>query len=268
MTKQELTDYWQGLTKEANLPDDKAKAVLEVLSDEAVSEAFTKGFRTAPEYNRGLDKNRADWEEKLTAAEETKARLTKWYNETAEPAYKQNAAGVAELKRYIDRYGTLDDSTNGAEAASTNGNPTKDVLTRAELEEMLKSRDQAVSSVVKQAMRISTEHVKRFDEPLSNEALAEVEGLVTEHGISLADAYERWTAPRIKEQETEALKAKFEKEKAEAVADALSKHNLPVETKAPEHNIFFNPDKPDSTMSADEQARHQRDEFAAGWNQG
>ena len=63
------------------------------------------------------------------------------------------------------------------------------------------------------------------------------------------------------------MKDQFEKEKAEAVRDALSKHNLPVENKAPEHNTFFNPDKIDETLTPAEKDRHSREEFASGWNE-
>lgn len=267
-----LTEYWQELVKDSDIPKEKADAILEALGDESVSKTFQKGFRTQPEFSRGLDKNRADWEGKLTAAEQSKEAVIKWHHDTAMPEYRQNQAGVAKLQQYIDRYGLLEDgSSNDADASSTNGKIPKDALTRRELEGLLTERedkrDQRVSAALKQVMRVSTAHMKRFGEELTDEALTEVETIVTEKGISLSDAYDQWTAPRIKEQETDALKAKFEKEKAEAVRDALSKHNLPVENREPQHHTFFNPAEIDKTMDADQRDRNSRNEFAAGWNE-
>ncbi len=268
MTKQELTEYWQELAKDSVIPKEKLDAVLEALGDESVSKAFQKGFQTQSEFSRGLDKNRTDWEEKLTASEETKARMVKWYNETAEPAFKQNQAGVAELKRYIDKFGTLDENSDtGADPSPTNGAPQKDAFTRSEFEESMKARDRNIEAVMKNAMVVSAKHLKEFDEYLTPEQIAEVEKVVVDTGLPLDKAYDTWTAPRREQQKIDALEAKHKVELEQVRVDTLSKHNLPVENREPKEHIFFNPAEIDKTVDADQGDRNSRNEFAAGWNE-
>lgn len=261
----ELTEYWQELAKKAGVPDDRAKVIMEALSDEAVSKAFTEGFRTSPEYNRGLDKNKSEWEGKLTESQQKAEQLEKWYKEQANPAYEENLKGISTLKKYQEQYGPLDDNT-----PVNNGNdPPKNVLTREQLEEELSNRDSRFVDFTKQAMLISSDYTHRFKERLTQEDLDKLEQVALKEGIPLARAYESWTAPRIREQEIEATNVKHKKETEEAVRDALSQHNLPVDGKPREHHPFFNTSKIEGEPPSDADKRsHSRDAFLKAWGEG
>ena len=159
--------YWQELAKKAGLPEEKAKAVLEALGDEAVAKAFNEGFKALPDYSRDLDRVRD--ETKASTAATVKGEYDKWYQETALPAYQANLQGVETLKKYQATYGPLDDAA--ANAASNGNRPNPDVLTKKEFEEALRSRDQMYVNLTKTATRIATDYYHRFKEPLDVDAV-------------------------------------------------------------------------------------------------
>lgn len=263
MTAQEIAAYWQELAKKAGVPEERVKAVVEALSDETVSKAFAEGFLTQPEYNRGLDKNKSEWESKVQEASAQAVKLNDWYEKEAKPAYEQNLHGIDTLKKYQELYGALD----GTGDSKTNGDPPKDVLTRTELNEELRKRDQNVVDLTKTAMRISSDYTNRFKEPMSEEKLNELEKLAVDNSIPLGKAYEMWIAPRVNTMEREALEAKYEKKTVEAVADALSQHNLPVGSAAPEYHPFFNRDKVEGELSEVDKRSRSKEAFTKGWNE-
>ena len=104
MKVDELTSYWQELASKAGLDTTQIKAVAETLGDERVAKVFTEGFRSAPEFSRGLDKQRTEWEQKVNDSDQKVSQLTNWYETEAKPAYEQNLRGVQSLQRYQELY--------------------------------------------------------------------------------------------------------------------------------------------------------------------
>ncbi len=265
MTKDEMTEYWQGLANKAGLSDDQTQAVVASLSDEAVAKTFTDGFRSAPEYNKGLDANRADYNTKAADADKRATELTNWYNTEAKPAYEQNLQGVSTLQKYQELYGALDDDTAKVKPAAQ---PDKQVnaVTREELDKVMHQRGQETVALMKSATLMGGDYAHRFKKPLSEEQINEVEKVAVDNGLSLGKAYDMWVAPAIHKQETDALEVKHKKDTEEAVRDALSQHNLPVDSTQPDHP-FFNPPKQegDGKSTPAEAQQHSKSAFLNGW---
>jgi hypothetical protein len=269
MKVDEIAGYWQELAKKSGLNEDQTKKVLEALGDEPVAKAFTENFRTASEFSSGLDKERAAVTERLTAAEQKAAVLEEWYEKEAKPAFERNLQGVSSLQQYQELYGPLD-GTAPLTATPNNGNqPPMNAVTREELEEMFRQQSARTVDLTKAALIIGGDYQHRFKKPLSSEELAELETSAVENRLPLDKAYEMWIAPKVAEQEREALTAKFEKEKEDAVRDALSQHNLPVDNKPPEHHPFFHPEKAegdeDKGENAFEAKQKSKSAFLSSW---
>lgn len=254
-----LREYWQGIAKKAGLTDDEAKAVEEFLGNDKVAKVFENGFVMRPDYSRDLDKQRDKLSGELDEVKGKNQKLVEWWEKEAQPAYQANLQGVESLKRYVELYGDLPDD-NGKPV----GKPNPDTLTQKQLDEALAVQGQNMVNLTKMAMRIGSDYLHRFKEPMSEEELAKLEKLAVDSQIPLDKAYDMYIAPRVREQEVEALTAKHEKDKADAVRDALSKHNLPVDPKPPEFHPFFNrPDAP-GPKDALEARQHSKAEFMRG----
>ena len=262
-----LSQYWQEMAAKAGLDEAQVKAVAESLGDETVAKVFKEAFVPVPDHHSTIDRQKTDFQQRLEAAQADGRRLTEWYEKEAKPAYEQNLGGVQSLKQYQELYGPLDGTAN---SFHNNGTPRNDApvntVTRDELEKMFRERDEATVVLTKTAMRVSGDYAHRFKEPMSAENIAELEKVAVDNHISLDKAYELWIAPKVADQKESAMKAKFETEKAEAVRDALSQRNLPVDSKPQEHP-FFNPVKVEGEPTPADVRARSRDAFTQGWNE-
>ena len=263
MAKRNLSEYWQEMAAKAGLSEAQIKAVGESLGDETVAKAFAEAFVPVPDHHSTLDKKKSEYEKQVQEALEKTQQYTEWYEKQAKPAYEQNLKGVSSLARYQELYGPLDAEGN---SGTDNGNEHKqttmpaNTLTKEEFEEKMREFGNATVTLTKSAMRVAGDYLHRFKEPMSDEQLTDLENVATSNGLSLDKAYEMWISPRVKEAEMEALKTKYEREKEEAVRDALSQRNLPVDSSPPEHP-FFNPTKVEKDATPQDVRQQGKDAF-------
>jgi len=156
-----VTEYWQKLAKDRGIPEEKAKAILEVLSDETAGKAFLEGFVPQSDYSRDLDKTRDEWKGKYTEAEKVAKEAREWYDKakpTFDATVTQAQAAEAKLKKYQDTFGALDDS---------DGTPKlpPDIVTRKDLEGLVEKLSGNTARVMKELTYAASDHMHRFGEP-------------------------------------------------------------------------------------------------------
>jgi hypothetical protein len=97
---------------------------------------------------------------------------------------------------------------------------------------MIEQRDRTfaerTAKVLKDAIKASQDHMKRFGEPLDVDAC---EKYAVEHNLPPDMAYKEYIEPKAKEMETKAWEAKITAAKEEAIKDYASRNKLPIDTK-------------------------------------
>jgi hypothetical protein len=263
MTATEMTEYWQGLAKKAGLSDEQTQAVTASLSDETVAKTFTDGFRSAPEYNKGLDKNRTDYDGKVAEANDRATKLESWYETEARPAYEQNRQGTATLQKYQELYGALDGEPDPKPAPK----PEVNAVTREEFDKAMQQRGHETVDFVTEATLAGGDYAHRFKKPMSRDQIKEITKLAGDKGIPYGDAYDMWVGPDIRKLEVDALEAKHKKDTEEAVRDALSAHNLPVDPKQAEFHPFNNPGTVEGKPTSVEAQERSKSAFLTAWSE-
>lgn len=255
MTNEEAKIHFQKLAQDSGLSKEQTDAVLQAMDNEKFRGSVTQGYKRHDEYSRGMDELRGE-----------RQKLMDWYQREELPKYNAYQQGLADLRRYQEIYGSLDDQgLNNGDGYQQQ--PARPGLTRDELErhldEKLRARDAAFVNLTKDAMRASSDFTRRFGEVLDPD---EVERLALQRGITFAQAYKEYVAPR----EQAALEAKhktdIEQAKAEAVRDFQSRMNIPVDTRPREAHPFFDRKSPDSKLTELDADRHSREAFIQGWN--
>lgn len=222
-----LTEYWAELAKKAGLPEDKVTPVLEALKDEAVQKTFKDGFKALPDYSRDLDSVRD--RTKAETAAEVEGKYSDWYKQ-ADAAYKHNLTIAEDYEKYQELYGSIDGNGNQPDARYL----TQEQLDKR-LNELFQARDKAYIGLQKQMARIVSEHVSKFNEPLDIDAL---EKLALDRGVDLPTAYQSYIQPRVEKANTEEWEAKLKTAREEGAREAMSRHNVPIDTRPKDPSLF------------------------------
>ena len=227
----DLKTYTQELFKKAGISDEKTKAILEALGDDAVSKAFNDGFVETPKHHSTLDRTVGEYKTKLTDAEKKAAGYQEWYDKTAKPAWDRYTTDYAKLAKYQELYGEIQDGQDRRQAQQVTG------LTKEELEVALKQRDNAYVSMTKDIAWASSDFIQRFKgDPLD---LDIVEKIALEKGMPFRQAYREMISPKLEEMRSQEIDSKVKAAREEGYRDAMSKHKLPVESTPREPHPFF-----------------------------
>ena len=247
-------EYIEQLAQTAGLSDeDKANMLKAVTTNEKFSKGLEEGVMLRSDYSRNLDQLKA------------KEKTTGDY-------YQTLVTWKAEQDRLL------------AEAMGTgngNGNVTGEYLTKKDLEVLdkkyqneLNRREQVQISLLKDGMRLASQHAVDFKEPLDTEALAK---LAVEKNISLRAAYDEYVGPRRAELQAQSFAEKLKQAKEEGAREFASTHQIPIDTTPRESQygrLSFNP--PEKSVVPDYQPntgrlsttgeRTLRDGFIDEWN--
>jgi hypothetical protein len=263
MATSDLKAYWQELAKKANLPEDKAKAVLEALGDEAVEKVFKDGFKPIPDYSRDLDSVRDRARSETSQA--VKAYYDQWYQTQALPALtkkeKEAADYKASLDRYRQAYGDLDDGGNGNRQQIVTP-ASGDFLSKSEFTEYMRSREQAEINVLKAGLNAASHHMHVFGKPLDVDAVLKT---ANDKGLTFEAAYKEYIEPELSKKTSSEFEAKLKLAREEGARDALSRHKIPVDAGPREFHPFF-----DRETDKEKAAVTERDSMAAfveGWHE-
>ena len=141
-------------------------------------------------------------------------------------------------------------------------------LTKEQVEEILKTqsaqKDQAYVNLSKDIAYVTMDHFQRFKEPVDVDAL---EAFAIKSGLPLRQAYKEFVAPKVDEQRNAEFDAKLKAAREEGARDALSKHQLPINTRPKEaHLVFDRSEKPDQPVSELQQDRNSKEAFLEAFN--
>ena len=234
MTAQEARELFKANALKAGLTEDVIKGTLDLWgSNESFGKVVLDTFVPRPEVDRALSASKAEVE----ATKQYRATLEKWKKDEADPAYRSHLASIDRLKKYEQLYGELDaDASNadkGKVAAATG-------LTKEEVETMLRERDGRIGNVLKTVTDASVDHYIRFKEKLN---LNELEKFAIEKGLPPDVAYEQYIQPRVTAQTNAEWEAKVKAARDEGARDALSRANLPTESKPKTPHMIFDADQ-------------------------
>lgn len=266
MTLDEARAHFTRLAQESGLSAEQTTAFLQAMENERFRGSLSTGYKRHDEYSRDMDALRAE-----------KERLRTWYEREELPKYQLYQQGTEELRKYKERYGSLDDGLNNGQGGMsttnqyTNGNGnsyrglSKEDLDKY-VEDKLRLRDQAYVDLTKSTMKAQNDFVRRFGRTLEDKEVDEIEKYALDHNMHFSQAYKEYISPRVEEARETRHKEEIEKAKAEAVRDFQSRMKLPIDTKPKDAHPFFDRKTPDKSLSEQDQDRNSREAFMQGWN--
>lgn len=194
----------------------------EVLKDEKVSAKLREGVMARADYSQSKDELRAQQEQFAAEVEQARQKIEgwqKWYGETS----TQVATMHEKLNQYETLYGEIEDSGDKRRAARALGISKEDVDSL--LETKMNQRDLAALKFADDLTDIKLDYMTRFKEKLDTQEVFKIAG---ERGTDLNTAYNLHIAERIEEVRNKDFEERIKKERAEAVSEYASQHNLPV----------------------------------------
>lgn len=243
-------EYLRELAQSHNLGADNLGAVLKVLEgNPKFTEALGQSVARQAEFSRQMD-------ELATKQREIEATATKqkeWWDVT-KPAVDQAVTRAAEYER---RFGKIDGTPRTPE--NTAG------LTKEEVEKMLKESAETgmrfTANVSKQLGYVLQDYAMKFPGKALDLEAIEQEALKT--GKTIRDAYEAHIRPEMEAKTKTAHEDELKKAREAGASEALSKHNIPVDSGPSEVAPFFQPrPEADKVMTDGQRARA----FAETWN--
>ena len=257
----DLKQYWQDLAKKAGVSEEKMKAISEALGDDTVAKAFKDGFVETPTHHSTLDRLKGEWEGKATKAEQDATALRDWYAKTGKPAFDQFGTLTSKLQAYEQTYGAIDGAADVRQAAHATGLTKEQV--EAIVSEKESARNQGVVNLLKDVSYVTADHLTRFKEPVDIDAL---EAFAVKSGLPLRQAYKEFVNPKVEEQRNTEVEARVKAAREEGARDALSKHQLPVETRPKEAHLFFDRTEKPAAVTELQAERQSRESFMETFN--
>ncbi len=233
-------EYFAQMCREAGLDETTTSGLAAIANNEKLSPKLNSLVKRATE---DFDAQTG----RVKAAEERVQKWNEWGTEAQRAVDQANAqyqAAQAELQRL-------------AAGGDPAGFDASKYLTKEDLVKFNQEMGQRYAGVIKDATRIASRHVAKFGEEPDMDA---IEALAAKEGLPLMAAYGKWIEPRVEVQRKES----FEKEKKEyadqQVRDALSRHQLPVDSAPVSQSIMF------KEAAANAPARSTDEELLATWN--
>jgi hypothetical protein len=252
---EDLRAYWQEIASKNGMDPKAIEAMDAVLGNEAVARTFRQAFVPVPDHHSTVDSIKAE-------ADAREARLDKWYNEQALPAYQTNLNGIETLKQYEALYGQLEPGGTTRADANAVG------MNKADLDKYLDDRFRAERAgyvgLSKSIPKMTVDYLHRFGEVLDPD---EVEKISVAKGLPPDLAYQDYIAPKVEAKRAAEYEIKLKEAREAGAREALSNAHIPIDSTPRESSPFFEripEDKaPTSELEAD---RQSRDSFITGWN--
>lgn len=257
MNAAETKAYFEGLAQKAGIPAEKIAGVLQALEDESVGKVVLDAFVPRPEFSKGLDGERAK-------AEQAIATWKNWYEKDAKPAYDANVQGVELLKKYKERFGDLDMTSDDKHAAAAASGLTREDFQKL-LNEELAKRDTAYVGLTKTAVKVAQDYMNRFKKPLDVDGL---EKFALEKGLPLDSAYKEFIAPEVESARNAEWEAKLKAAREEGARDALSKVRNPIDARPKDQpHMFWDRKEVPQGTTEQQQDRASREAFLTAWTE-
>jgi hypothetical protein len=267
MTLDEAKQHFTKLAQDAGLDAKQTEVVLQAMENEKFRNNLGQGYKRHEEYSRDMDALRSE-----------KERLKNWYENEELPKYNTYVASTEELRQYKQLYGDLNSDpqglNNGRNGTGSNGNGGGPGMTQEQFdrlfnkafEEKNRVRDGAFVELMKSGWKAQGDFFRRFNQPLSDQDIDEIEKIAVKNGKQLTDAYKDYIAPKIDAARDALHKKELEDARAEGARDALSRLHLPVDTKPKEAHPFWDRKSVEAGKTELDQDKASREAFYQGWN--
>lgn len=208
--------------------DPRRQAIFEVFGNEKAAKRLADDVMRQSDYSRNMDALTKEKNDLI-------AKNTKYYQDESIRA-SENQKVVDAYKSAVDRYkaqfGELDDNgSNGNGGRQVIQTAQGEFISKKDYDESVKRMEGNFIGILKTGLKIATQHMHEFKEPLDVDALEKV---AVAENISLQSAYDKWVSPRRTESQAAALKTQLDAAKAEGAREFASKHKIPVDTGARE----------------------------------
>jgi len=190
----EVTEYINTLAQEGGWDADSTKAVLKAIGENPkAAEMFKRDVMARQDYSRDKDALKTDRDAFDASQVEHKKKEAEWLKFHAE-------LKAIEAQQQATGGGDNFDNSNDGQDNSDGEKP----LTRKEMNDALKARDNTFVDFVKTTTILGQEHQANFGEPLP---VLEVEKYAVEHQLPLKEAYKDFIEPRLVKKREETLEA-------------------------------------------------------------
>lgn len=218
-------EYLEQLAQTAGFTDEQKAGILKVATE---NEKFLKGLEEGvlarSDYSRSMDALKTEKDKMI-------ADNTRYYqSEAVRAAENQKVVDqyAAAVQRYEAQYGKLEGTDGERKVIQT---AQGEFISKKDYDESVKRMEGNFIGILKTGLKIATQHMHEFKEPLDVDALEKV---AVAGNISLQQAYDQWVSPRRTESQAAALKTQLDAAKAEGAREFASKHKIPVDTGARE----------------------------------
>lgn len=260
MNAAQAREYFKSQAIANGLTETEIADVLKGLENDKVATEMLKAFVPRTVYSKDLN-------DKDTEAKDAKKRADtweQWHKEKGEPAYQANLKGIDTLRKYIERYGAIEDGGDLKDAVKKTG------MTIEEVTELLDKRLQDQSNrfvgLTKDAVRISNEYRDTFGKSLDVDA---VEDFALKNNLSLRDAYNKYVSPQIEEKRSKEFELKLKQARDEGYKEGTSKSSMPTSRREnhDEPHPLFDQERLKTEATKDGSGdRAGREAFLDAWN--
>ena len=227
------------------VPPEKAKALLELGSDETVAAVLESLAQRDDDYAAQLGRVQS-LTTKNAQLEQVKKDYDDWYQNQALPAMQRLSSGQVQPQQY--------------QSQPQQVQPTVPALTAADLEAAIKAQASNFARVIKEVGEVTSYHAATYKEKLDMNAL---EAIAMEKNLSIPQAYEAYESPRKQAQYKAEREAAIKAAREEAVKEYVQQHGLPASPVPTELN-YVNRHNIPSDMKEDDAAISQ--ELLKTWN--
>ncbi|KKK57431.1 hypothetical protein LCGC14_3054510, partial [marine sediment metagenome] len=246
-----VTEYINTLAQEGGWDADSTKAVLKAIGENPkAAEMFKRDVMARQDYSRDKDALKTDRDAFDASQVEHKKKEAEWLKFHAE-------LKAIEAQQQATGGGDNFDNSNDGQDNSDGEKP----LTRKEMNDALKARDNTFVDFVKTTTILGQEHQANFGEPLP---VLEVEKYAVEHQLPLKEAYKDFIAPRLEKKREEVFEAAKKSSYEEGVLKGRSEQQSPPDAGATGGSEFLQNTR--ATIQAKEGEKPDGlAAFAEGW---
>ena len=245
----EVTEYINTLAQEGGWDEDSKKTVLKAIGENPkAAEMFKRDVMARQDYSKNMDTLKTDkdaFEVTRATHKENEKKWLQFHEELKAIEAQQKAAGGG------DNLDANDDGQDNSDGEKP--------LTRKEMNDALKARDNTFVDFVKTTTILGQEHQANFGEPLP---VLEVEKFAVERQLPLKEAYKDFIEPRLIKKREDDLVASKKASYEEGVLKGRSEQQSPPDPGATGGSEFLQNvrstegDKPDGLAA-----------FTEGWHE-
>lgn len=245
----------------------QATVLKAIVENEKASKFLEAGYSRQSEFSRAMDALKKQTDD----FEAQKATWNTWYRD-AEAAVQTRIAEAVQAKAQLNAYKeTFGDLTPDQTKTQTQQQTQQQAFTPEQIQAWMTQQAGGLQShlqnFVIDSAKVQGDYYQQFNRPMSPVEVDELVKAATSQKRPLMDVYKDFVAPKLAEKTTAEWEAKLKKASEDAVRDALSKHQLPVDAGAKGPSPFLSnvvkAQQGDTRPASESQLRNA---FVESWN--